>query len=152
MGERGWRGREGRSGEAGVRGKRRGRRTQEEPERGDPDGAREEDSSGPGQTRGGDTQQRQAAPTHPLQETQAVPQLRRSRHDAGHLPAPPHFRPAPGSSNHRVGLVQLTNRSHGRALRATVNNLSLNQSEDRDQGQTSLQANCKALRDHTRGS
>lgn len=48
MGERGWRGREGRSGEEGVRGKRRGRRTQEEPERGDPDGAREEDSSGPG--------------------------------------------------------------------------------------------------------
>ena len=36
--------------------------------------------------------------THPVQKAQAVPQRRRGRHGAGHLPAPPLFRPGPRQS------------------------------------------------------
>lgn len=56
--------------------------------------------------------------THPVQKAQAVPQWRRGRHGAGHLPAPPLFRQARAPANHCVSLTPRANYSREEGLEA----------------------------------
>lgn len=60
-----------------------------------PSGSREVGGSGSGRAGEAARSRAETGRTHPVQETQAVAQRRRARHDAGHLPAPPRFRQAP---------------------------------------------------------
>lgn len=83
----------------------------EEPKRSDPAGPTEVGGTDPGRAWGQGAQQGQTARTHSMQEAQAVSQLWSGRHDARHLPAPPHFRQAHVPSNHRAGLAPLANHS-----------------------------------------
>lgn len=106
----------------GDGGGRRGRRACQQPEgTGTPRGqcaAREAVGLGRGRgqeaARGGTG----AASTHPVQKAQPVPQRRRSRHGAGHLPAPPLFRQARAPANHCVSLTPRANYSREEGLEA----------------------------------